>query len=81
MIIKPCQSWGFYTKSIRVDKDRALGRKEREEDRERKIWWERERKKTVRENGVGKSRGLILTVGLNQQHLWMFAEGVNQIEQ
>jgi hypothetical protein len=32
-------------------------------------------------NGMGKRRGLILTVGLNQQHLRMFAEGVNQIEQ
>jgi hypothetical protein len=28
-----------------------------------------------------KWRGLILTIGLNQQHLQMFAEGVNQIEQ
>jgi hypothetical protein len=35
----------------------------------------------VRENIVGKWRGLILTVGLNQQHLRMFAKGVNQIEQ
>ena len=35
----------------------------------------------VRENGVGKWHGLILTIGLNQQHLRMFAEGVNQIEQ
>jgi hypothetical protein len=35
----------------------------------------------VSENSVGKWRGLILTVGLNQQHLRMFAEGVNQIEQ
>jgi hypothetical protein len=35
----------------------------------------------VRENGKGKQRGLILTIGLYQQHLRMFAEGVNQIEQ
>jgi hypothetical protein len=35
----------------------------------------------ARENGVAKWRELILTVGLNQQHLGMFAEGVNQIEQ
>jgi hypothetical protein len=35
----------------------------------------------VRENGVGKWRGLILTVGINQQHLRMFAKGVNQIDQ
>jgi hypothetical protein len=35
----------------------------------------------VIENGVGKWLGLILTVGLNQQHLRKFAEGVNQIEQ
>jgi hypothetical protein len=35
----------------------------------------------VRENGVGKWCGLILTVVLNQQHLRMFVEGVNQIEQ
>jgi len=40
-------------KSIQVDKDGALGCKERGEDRERKIWWERERNKMVRENGVG----------------------------
>ncbi len=33
----------------------------------------------ARENGMGKWRGLILTVGLNQQHLRMFTEGVNQI--
>jgi hypothetical protein len=35
----------------------------------------------VRENCVGNWHGLILTVGLNQQHLRMFTEGVNQIEQ
>ncbi len=58
-----------------------LGCKEREKDRERKIWGERERNMTVIENGMGKWHGLILTVGLNQQHLRMFAEGVNQIEQ
>ncbi len=68
-------------KLIQVDKDGALGCKEREEDRERKIWLERERNETMRENGVGKWCGLILTIGLNQQHLGMFAEGVNQIEQ
>ncbi len=68
-------------KSIQVDKDGALGCKEREEDQERKIWLERERNETVRENGMYKWRGLILTIGLNQQHLRMFAEGVNQIEQ
>jgi hypothetical protein len=68
-------------KSIQVDKDGALGCKEQEEDQERKIWLERERNETVRENSVGKWRGLILTVGLNHQHLRMFAEVVNQIEQ
>jgi hypothetical protein len=69
-------------KSIQVNKDGVLGRKEREKDRERKIWEERERNTMVRDNGVGKWRGLmILTIGLNQQHLRMFAEGVNQIEQ
>ncbi len=30
---------------------------------------------------MGKWRGLILTVGLNQKQLRMFAEGVNQIQQ
>jgi hypothetical protein len=35
----------------------------------------------VRENSVGKQRVLILTVGLNQQHLRTFAKGVFQIEQ
>ena len=54
---------------------------EREKDIERNIWGERERMMTERENGVGKWRGLILTIGLNQQHLRMFAEGVSQIEQ
>ncbi len=49
----------------------------RERPREKDL----ERKTTVRENGMGKWRGLILTVGLNQQHPRMFAEGVNQIEQ
>jgi hypothetical protein len=68
-------------KSIQVNKYGVLGRKEREKDRESKIWGERERRTTVRENGIGKWRGLILTVGLNQQHLRMFAEGVNKIEQ
>jgi hypothetical protein len=68
-------------KSIQVNKDGALGCKDREEDRERKIWGERERNTLVRENGVGKLRGLILTIGLHQQHLGMFAEGVTQIEQ
>ncbi len=53
-------------KSIQVNKDGMLGRKEREKDRERKIWEERERNTTVRENGMGKWRGLmILTIGLN----------------
>jgi hypothetical protein len=33
----------------------------------------------VRENSMGKRHGLILTIGLNQQHLRMFAEGVNPI--
>jgi hypothetical protein len=61
-------------KSIQVNKDMALGRKEREKDRERKIWRERERTMMERENGPGKWHGLILTVGLNQQHLRMFAE-------
>ena len=32
-------------------------------------------------NGEIKRHRLILTVGLNQQHLRMFAKGVNQIEQ
>jgi hypothetical protein len=68
-------------KSIQVNKDGALGCKEREKDRERKIWGERERNTTVRENGMGKWHGLILTAGLKQQHLRMFAEGVSQIEQ
>ncbi len=71
----------FYMKSIQVDKDGALGRKEWKEDRERKIWWERERNETVRENGMVRRCGLILTIGLNQQQLRMFAKGVNQIEQ
>jgi hypothetical protein len=71
----------FNMKSIQVNMDEALGRKEREKDRERKIWLERERNETVRENSMGKWHGLILTVGLNQQHLRMLAEGVNQIEQ
>jgi hypothetical protein len=44
-------------KSIQVDEDGALGCQEREEDRERKIWWERERNETVRENSVGKWHG------------------------
>ena len=35
----------------------------------------------VRENSMDKRRELILTVGLNQQHLRMFAKRVNQIEQ
>jgi len=35
----------------------------------------------VREDVVGKWCGLILTIGLNQHHLRMFAKGVNQIEQ
>jgi hypothetical protein len=68
-------------KSIQVNKYGALGRKDREEDRERKIWGERERNTVVRENGVGKWCGLILTVFLNQQHLGMFAASVTQIEQ
>ncbi len=70
----------FNMKSIQVNKDEALGRKEWEKDRERKIWGERERNTTVRENGVDKWRELILIIGLNQ-HLRMFYEGVNQIEQ
>ncbi len=68
-------------KSVQVDKDGALGCKEWEEDEERKIWRERERNKTVRENSMGKRHGLILTVGPNQQHMRMFTKGVNQIEQ
>ncbi len=71
-------------KSLQGNKDGGgggLGRKEQEKDREKKIWGERERNKTARENGVGKLRVLILTVGLNQQYLRMFAEGVNQVEQ
>ncbi len=68
-------------KPIQVIKDGALGCKEREKDGERKIWVERERDTTVRENSVGKWHRLILTVGLNPQHLRMFTEGVNQIEQ
>ncbi len=67
-------------KPIQVNKDGALGCKEREKDGERKIWGERERDTMVRENGVGKWRRLILTIGLNQQHLRMFTEGVNQID-
>jgi hypothetical protein len=35
----------------------------------------------VRGNSMDKQHELILTVGLNQQHLRMFAKGVNQIEQ
>ena len=58
-------------KPIQVNKDGALGCKE----------LERERNTMVRENVVGKWCGLILTVGLNKQHLRMFAKGVNQIEQ
>ncbi len=68
-------------KSIQVNKDGALSCKEREKDQERKIWGERERNTTARENGMGKWCGLILTLGLNQQHLRMFTEGVSQIEQ
>ncbi len=68
-------------KSIQVSNDGVLGCKEQEKDRERKIWGERERNTTVRENDVGKWRALILTVGLNQQHPRMFAKDVNQIEQ
>ncbi len=33
----------FYMKSIHINKDRALGDKEREKDRERKIWGEGEK--------------------------------------
>jgi hypothetical protein len=40
-------------KSIQVNKDGALGRKEQARDRERKIWGERERNTTVRLNGIG----------------------------
>jgi hypothetical protein len=40
-------------KSMQVNQDGALGRKEREKDRERKIWGERERNTMVRENSVG----------------------------
>jgi hypothetical protein len=68
-------------KLIQVNKGGALGHQEREKDQERNIWGERERNTAVRENGMGKWRVLILTVGLNQQHLRMFTEGVNQIEQ
>ncbi len=32
-------------------------------------------------DSICKRRGLILTIGLNQQHLRMFAKVVNQIEQ
>jgi hypothetical protein len=41
-------------KSIQVNKDGVLGRKEREKDRERKIWGEREREK---HNGERKQCG------------------------
>jgi hypothetical protein len=68
-------------KSIKINKDGALGCKEQEKERERKIRGARERTTMVRENGTGKWHGLILTVGLNQQHLRMFAEGVSQKEQ
>ncbi len=44
----------FYMKSIQVNKDGALGCKECEKDRERKIWGGGERNATVRENRVGK---------------------------
>jgi hypothetical protein len=46
--------------------------RERETEREREVWGERERNTVERENGMGhlrRWRGLILTVGLNQQHL------------
>jgi hypothetical protein len=68
-------------KSIQVNKDGALGHKEQEKDWEWKILGERERNTMVREDVVGKWCGLILTVGLYQQHLRMFPEGVNHIEQ
>jgi hypothetical protein len=68
-------------KPIQVNEEGALGCKEREKVRARKIWGERERNMMVRENSVGKWSGLILTIGLNQRHLRMFTEGVNQIEQ
>jgi hypothetical protein len=68
-------------KPIQVNKDGALGCQEREKDQERKIWGEQERNTAVRENSMGKWRGLILTIGLNQQHLRMFTKGVNQIGQ
>jgi hypothetical protein len=46
--------------------------RERERETEREVWGERERNTMERENGMGHSGrwcGLILTVGLNQQHL------------
>ncbi len=56
-------------------------RRKRETHRERKIWGEREQ-----HSGARRWRGLILTVGLNQQHLQTlntaeFLTGVNQIQQ
>ena len=51
------------------------GERERETKRER--FGERGRATQCRE----KTAWVDLTVGLNQQHLRMFAEGVNQIEQ
>jgi hypothetical protein len=44
--------------------------RERQRERERKVWGERDM--VERENGVGhlrRWRGLILAIGLNQQHL------------
>jgi hypothetical protein len=59
-------------KPIQVNKDRALGCKELEKDLGRE---------GEKPNGERKWHGLILTADLNQQHLRMFTEGVNQIEQ
>ncbi len=67
----------FYMKSIQVNKDRAIwpqgirGRR-----RDKALGREGEK-----HNSERKWSGLILTIGLNQQHLRMFAEGVSQIEQ
>jgi hypothetical protein len=62
-------------KSIQVNKDRGVrpqGTRERQRD------FGREGEK---HNSERKWCGLILTAGLNQQHLRKFAEGVSQIEQ
>ncbi len=64
-------------KSIQVNKDGAFSLQgARGRSREKDLVREGEKKE-----GERKRRGLILTVGLHQQHLRMFAKGVNQIEQ